>query len=601
MDAVSPSSERFVYRCGVGQTTEQSDADPIATEIVRNKLNSAANQIKRTIVRTAFSPVIYEVLDFAVAIYGRDLSLLAQAPTLPAFMGTLNFCVESAVAAVGGEHVLEPGDILLYNVPYGTGSHAPDCAVVMPVFLSGGELVGYTAVKAHLLDIGGKDPYSTDTIDVFQEGTIYPGVKLYRRGVLNDDVWRIFLSNSRVPKLIAGDVQALVAGVRAGAEAFVEVVERHGGDAFGQLVTLMFDHGERLVRSYISNIPDGTYRASGQMDNNGVDDDPIPFDIVVTVAGSDVTVDFSLAPEAQRGPVNCLFGSTVSAVKIALTMLAGANQPPHEGFFRPLTVITRPGSMFHPVPPTPCFLYLWPALQAIEVIYAALGQAMPQGVPASSGGDLCGLVWWGTREATGEPWADGAPHPVGQGASARSDGATMMHIGESATRFSPIEVWETKNPWVVERVELAPDSGGPGRHRGGPGVDFHFRVLEDCYVTPHIERSRFPAWGLEGGGSGRPNLGILRYPDGSQRTFAKATRMKVPKGAVLELQTGGGGGYGPPHERDPAAVLADLRDGLVSVDRARSDYPQAFSDEGLRSDLPTKGREARTKPQQRST
>ena len=570
--------EQYVYKCGAGESMGVIDADPVTTEIVRHALYSAANQMKRALVRTAFSPVIYEVLDFAIAIYDRQVRLLGQAPSLPAFMGTMNFCVEGAVEAVGGENALEAGDIILYNYPYGTGSHAPDTALVMPVFLNGRELIGYTAIKGHFLDIGGKDPYSTDTVDVFQEGTIYPGVKLYKRGILNEDVYRIFVANSRVPKLIAGDLRAEVVGVRTGAEALLRVVERFGLDEFMNAVERMFDHGEAVVRSYFERIPDGRYVASGQMDNNGLDDEPVPFDVIVEVDGSTVRLDFSRAPDAHPGPINCPIASTVSASRIAISMLAGSGEAPNEGLFRPIEVTTRVGSMFHPLPPSPCFLYLWPALQVIEVIYAALAKAMPQAVPASSGGDLCGLVWWGTREESGEPWADGSPHPVGQGGHQSGDGGTLMHISESVTRFSPIEVWEARNPWRIEKVEFAPDSCGAGTYRGGLGVDMWFHILEESFVTPHIERTKFPPWGLSGGLRGRPNWCEVRYPDGSRKKFAKTTRLRIPKGATVELYTGGGGGFGPPAARDPQAVRADLRAGYISDSHAREHYPQTDGD-----------------------
>lgn len=570
--------EQFVYKCGAGESTGVVDADPVTTEIVRHALYSAANQMKRTLVRTAFSPVIYEVLDFAIGIYDRQVRLLGQAPSLPAFMGTLNFCVEGAVEAVGGQEALEPGDIIIYNYPYGTGSHAPDTALVMPVFLNERELIGYTAIKAHFLDIGGKDPYSTDTVDVFQEGTIYPGVKLYKRGILNEDVYRIFVANSRVPKLIAGDLKAEVVGVRTGAEALLRVVERFGLGEFMNAVERMFDHGEAVVRSYFEQIPDGRYVGKGQMDNNGLDDEPVPFDVIVEVDGSTVRLDFSHAPDAHPGPINCPIASTVSASRIAISMLAGSGEAPNEGLFRPIEVTTRVGSMFHPLPPSPCFLYLWPALQVIEVIYAALAKAMPQAVPASSGGDLCGLVWWGTREASGEPWADGSPHPVGQGGHQGGDGGTLMHISESVTRFSPIEVWEARNPWRIEKVELAPDSCGAGTHRGGLGVDMWFYMLEESYVTPHIERTKHPPWGLSGGLKGRPNWCEVHYPDGSRRKYSKTTRLRIPKGATVELYTGGGGGFGPPAARNPQAVGEDLQAGYITDAHARTHYPHASGD-----------------------
>jgi N-methylhydantoinase B len=570
------TAEPVVYRTEPG-AAGMVDADPVTTEVIRHGLNSAAEQMKRALIRTAFSPIIYEVLDFAVAIYDRQVRLLAQAPSLPIFMGTLNFCVQAAVAAVGGEEELEPGDIILYNVPYGTGSHPQDAAVVMPVFVAG-EVIGYTVIKGHWLDIGGKEPYSTDTVDVFQEGTIFPGVHLYRGGELVPDIFRMATANSRVPKMVAGDINAEVVGVRTGAAALSRLVERYGQDTFWESVERMYDHGEAVVRSYFESIPDGRYVAQGRMDNDGLDDEPVPFEVIVEVEGSTVRLDYSNAPDARPGPINCPLPSTVSGSRIAITMLAGGNEAPNEGHFHPIEIVARPGSMFHPRSPSPCFLYGWPTLQAIEVIYDAVSQAIPTAVPACSGADICGLVWWGTREATGEPWADGSPHPVGQGAHAKGDGASsLLHVAESATRFSPVEVWEARNPWLLEKVELLADSCGPGKYRGGLGLEMFFHMREDSYVTSAVERTKTAPWGLEGGGEARPNGVAVRHPDGTRRHFGKATRLKVPKGSTLELYCGGGGGFGPPSERDPEAVRSDVREGYVTEAHAREHYPHAFS------------------------
>lgn len=571
-------AQPIVYAAETGRMAESADADPVVTEVIRHGLSSVAEQMKRALIRTAFSPVIYEVLDFAVAIYDPRVRLLAQAPTLPHFMGTLSFCVKSAVSAVGGEDALEPGDVILYNIPYGSGSHPQDAAVVMPVYLDDRELVGYTAVKGHWLDIGGKEPYSTDTVDVFQEGVLFPGVKLYRGGELVEDIFRLATANSRVPKMVAGDINAEVVSLRTGAAGLLRMVERFGQEVFWQSVERMFDHGEAVVRSYFEKIPDGRYVGHGEMDNHGLDDEPLPFEVVVEISGSDVRVDFSNAPDAVAGPVNCPLPETVSGSRITIMMLAGGGEAPNEGTFRALEVVARPDSMFHPSSPAPCFLYMWPAMQAMEVIYKAISGALPTAVPACSGGDSCSLVWWGVREATGEPWADGSPHPIGQGGHAGADGASsaMHHVG-AGCRFSPVEVWEARNPWLLEKVELAPDSCGPGRHRGGLGVDMTFHMLEDAYVTSALERTRNVPWGLEGGGEARPNGVTLCSPDGTNTEYRKATRIRVPKGATLKLRTGGGGGYGPPSERDPEAVRADVREGYISEDHARRFYPHAFA------------------------
>ena len=564
-----------ITRAGAAGANAQPDADPITTEIVRHSLNSAANQMKQALIRTAFSPIIYEVLDFAVAIYDRQVRLLAQAPSLPIFMGTMSFCVEAAVAAVGGERALDPGDILLYNDPYGTGSHPQDAALIMPVFLDDTTLVGYTTVKAHWLDIGAKDPYATDTIDVFQEGAIFPGVKLYRRGDRADDVYRTVLANSRMPREVEGDIKAEVNAVRTGAEGLLRVIRRFGPERFGEAVERMFDHGEATVRSFFEQIPDGRYVGHGGMDNNGIEEHRIPLEIAVEVRGSTVRIDYSRAPDIQRGPINCPLPSTVSASRIAITMLAGGGEAPNDGHCRPIEIITRPGTLFHPHSPAPCFLGGWPSIQAIEIIYHAISQALPTAVTACSGGDICGLTLYGVKDS-GHPWTDGSPHPVGQGGHHLGDGGTMMHVAEAATRIPPTEVWESRNPVLMERVELSQDSCGAGMHRGGLGIDFHFHALADMQATTAVERTRQPPWGLEGGLEGRPNDALLHLPDGAGRRINKTTRLDIPRGATLVYHTGGGGGYGAPSRRDPARVHADLRQGYISEAYARQHYPHAF-------------------------
>lgn len=552
--------------------------DSITTEVVRHSLHSAAEQMKRALIRTAFSPIIYDVLDFAAAIYDREKRLLSQAPGLPNFLGTMGFCVEAAVEAVGEKH-LRPGDIILFNYPYASGSHQEDMSVVCPVFLGDGELLGYTTIKAHFLDIGAKDFFATDTVDYFQEGTVFPGVKLYEAGELRDDILRMITANSRVPKAVAGDLHAEVAGVHTGAAALRRIVTHHGASTFHAAVEEMFDRGEAAVRQFISSIPDGHYVGHGEMDGDGVVDERIPFQIDVTINGSDVSVDYRQAPNARGGPVNSPLPSTVSATRVAITMLASATDPGgeghfHEGHFRPIQVHTRPGSMFHPLPPSPVFFYYMPDYQAIEVIFRAVADALPEAVPACSGGDVTTLIWWGEREATGEAWADGSGNPVGHGATAIDDGpSAIMHHGEAGTRITPVEVWEAKNPWMFEKFELRVDSGGPGKHRGGLGVDMFFHMLEDCWLTCGIERTKNNPWGLQGGGDARPNRAGIRHADGRYEELDKATGVKVPKGATFELSTGGGGGYGPPAERDPDAVIRDVREGYFTEAHALTHYP----------------------------
>ena len=232
--------------------------------------------------------------------------------------------------------------------------------------------------------------------------------------------------------------------------------------------------------------------------------------------------------------------------------------------------------MFHPLPPSPAFFYYMPDYQAIEVIFQAVADALPDAVPACSGGDVTTLIWWGLREDTGEAWADGSGNPVGHGATAIDDGpSAIMHHGEAGTRITPVEVWEAKNPWKFEKFELRVDSCGPGKHRGGLGVDMFFHMLEDCWLTCGVERTKNNPWGLQGGDDAHPNRAGIRHPDGRYEPLAKATGAKIPKGSTFELSTGGGGGYGPSSQRPAEAVASDLREGYITEAHARKHYPHA--------------------------
>ena len=553
------------FQSKINYSKSSEDVDPILVEIIRNSLNSAAEQMKRSLIRTAFSPIIYEVLDFASAIYDKNFCMLSQSPSLPGFMGTLSFCVEASVKEVGGEENLNEGDIILYNNPYGSGSHSQDAAIVMPVFINKNKLIGYTAIKAHWLDTGGKEPYSTDTVDVFQEGTIYPGLKLYKKGKLVEDVYKLIVANSRVPKAIIGDLNAQLNGVKAGARALQRIVNKYGFETFEQSVIKIYEYGEKLVRKTISKIPDGEYSGWGQMDSNGVDEGVVKFKIKINVNGSDLELDFSEAPVQQNGPINCPLPSTVSKARVAFSMMAGNGEQPNEGFFRPLVIKTKQGTMFDPVSPAPCFLNGWAGLQVIEIIYKILSEKIPNVFPASSGGCLAAAVWWGKRENNNEPWADGSPHPIGQGAFNGGDGITSMHHNSAGTRISPTEIWESRNPWLVNKIELAKDSCGAGKYRGGLGLNLEFEMLEETYVTTVVERTNFPPWGVNNGKAARSNNVILNTKNG---------KLNVPKKTGLKFKTGGGGGYGNPIERSNKKIFNDLKQEYISKEYVEKHYPQ---------------------------
>lgn len=551
------------------------DADPVTTQIIRNSLISVGARMKSVICRTAASPSIYDMQDFSAALYDRQVRLLAQGRTMPLFMGSLVDCIKAAVAAVGGEDALEPGDLLMYNVPYNSGTHANDVALIKPVFMPGGALIGYTAVRAHWIDIGGMGSYSTNTQDIFMEGILFPGIKLYSAGKRNEDVFRMIRGNSRVPDRVVRDLHAEANGCEVGAQGFIEIVEKYGLEPFTLHTEHMFNASEAVIRSYLANIPDGRYTGSETMDSDGITDDKVEIEVSVQVSGSTVQVDYANAPAARRGPINSPLAGTISVSRLAIFALVGAGESPNEGHFRPIEVVTRPGSMFHPLPPSPCFLYAWPELVASEAINHALSEALPNSIPAGSGADFCIVAWWGVRE-NGVPWGDGIVARTGMGGHANGDGWTGQSVIVSGTQQPPVEVWEVKNPWLFDHIELAQDSCGVGEYRGGLGTNLRVHVTEDSMMTNTVEHTKTQPWGLFGGGQARSNRALLQLPGEQMHEVGKLGAFPMPKGTVLEVRSGGGGGYGDPARRDPEKVRADVRNGYVSEDFARTHFAHAF-------------------------
>lgn len=561
---------------GLGQFGARTEADAVTTEIIRHALTSAARQMKQATIRTSFSPIIYEMLDFSVVLYDRQIRLLGQAQTLPIFNGSMGFCIEGAVKAVGGEDALLPGDVLIYNIPYGTGAHAQDCAIVMPIFMPNGELVGYAANKAHWIDIGAKAPYCTDTTDVYQEGLAIPGVKLYEGGKLKEDIHRMILANCRFKEAINGDISSQVASCHVGARELIRIIDRFGHDLFKSAVERIFDRGEQVIRDFVRTIPDGTYTARCQLDSDGLDDNLIPFEITVTVQDTDICVDFGSVP-AARGPMNCPFPSTVSGARVALAMAGAPLESPNEGHFRPLNVLAEPGSMFRPQEPQPCFLYGWPIMAAMEGIFEVLAKVTGGKLPSGTAGDGMAVLYYGTSPGTGEMFFGGSDLPVGNGASAGRDGATLIVPALAYEQLVSPELQEAKTPILFEKWEFTPDSGGAGEFRGGNGWEVHYRLLQDVYLISTVEHTKTRAWAQAGGLPGNANRFEVDFPDGHSEVIMKTTDRAVPAGSRFRIYCGGGGGYGPPSKRAREAVERDLLGGLVTLAHAMEFYPHAVS------------------------
>lgn len=550
-------------------------ADPITTAVVHNALLTTAREMRETIQRTSFSPVIYEDRDFACGLLDAEANTVAEAPGLTAFMGTLSPGIKKSFEQRGTSD-LEPGDIFVTSMPAFTGSHPADMMLWMPIFHSD-RLFGFAASKAHLIDVGAKDPYPTDSTDAFQEGLRIPPVKLYRAGELDLTLAAVIKSNSRAPEIIWGDIHSQIASFRTGEDGVRRVLDKYGFDVVDACIQDIYDHAERMARDAIRKMPAGTWTGIDYCDDNGIDRGvPLKVGISVTIdpENAEITFDYSESAEQQRGPMNAPFITAVAISRMMGKILTAPETAACEGSFRPIKVTAPKGTLFDPHDAAPTNLYGWPGMTAIEAFLSAMAPVFPDRLPAQSGGDLCAVFRYGFDRTTGEMWVEANIEGIGMGASSFADGeSAMVHILEACSRNLPVELEEAKDPEIIERYELIQDSGGAGRFRGGLGVRRDYRLLADGRMISVLERCVAPHRGVDGGLPGGRTYGVLDSSiHGRGVEIIKTPDQPIAKGDLISIRTGGGGGFGNPLDRDPKLVAEDVLEELVSIDAARQLY-----------------------------
>jgi N-methylhydantoinase B len=546
--------------------------DGATAEVVRSYLGSAAEEMRATLIRTAFNPVIYEVLDFGISIYDADLELIAEAPGLTFFLGANDYAIRKGVEYVGEENI-RPGDVVLLNYPYWNAAHTHDATLFSPFFHEGAETpTAYLCVRAHWLDLGAKDPgYVLDSTSVFPEGVLFPGTRIFKEGKPDRELLELIRFNSRLPDLVIGDLHAQVAALRTGERRVREIYDRFGKAVVDEAVELVFRHGEEQTRRALRELPQGSWTASDELDDDGVGTDPVPMQVTVTIAEETFEVDFAGSATAAVGPVNMPFGATLAMCKVAMKSLTTPHEPGNGGHMRPLRVTAEPGTLFHAVAPAPTFT-LWTGIVALELIFKAVAQGMPERLAASTGGDVPGFMMVGIHPDSGQMFAVSNNEPVGWGGTPSHDGSNAtLHLSESIVRNTPIEVLESKTTMLIERLELRRDSAGAGRFRGGVGVQRLIRFLGPGEFLSVVKKTRTRPWGLAGGHDAETN-GFVLYP-GTERERAVSThREPVEPGDRVLVLSGGGGGHGDPRDRDRARVEADVLEGYVSPEAARDVY-----------------------------
>lgn len=572
--------------------SQQERVDPVTIEVVRNYMQSAARQMRNVLVRASCNPVIYEIVDFSQALYNARAELLAEGAGLPHFMGTLRFAIQNVMRYIGVANA-QDGDVYLCTYPYWTGSHSQDATVVRPIFVAG-RIFGYAASKAHWMDIGAKDIYGTDTVDIWQEGLQLFGARVRNAGVVNHEVLEIVRANSRLPDSVLGDLNAQIAACEMGARRVAELVAKYGAATVEAAFDAILDHGERLARQAIREAPDGEWSASGALDNNGLNDEPVPIRVTVRIKADELTVDTTGSAPQQAGPTNSPFPATVAFSRLAVKRLMLPGDDANEGCFRPLNVVAPSGTIFNANHPAPVFQYGQHAAVMGELLMVALAQAMPQRVVARSGASECAFLFSGHEPQHGEYFAGADIDGVGQGASCEGDGenALIVYFGGDA-RNLPIEVLESKYPIRTLKYELRQDSGGAGRYRGGLGVVKVWKPLVDLKCITVVEQTKTAAPGLFGGVQAQPNVMILNAHTGKESRRGKQSDAIMLANGEWHLHSGGGGGWGSPHEREVLAVLDDVVNGYVSQASAERDYGVVFRAVGKRLEVDEAATQAR--------
>jgi N-methylhydantoinase B len=539
-------------------------------------LTTIVREMSITLQRASYSPIIYEVKDFSSVLLRRSGELVAQAEGIPGFLGAMPQILPPVLERYPLA-TIRPGDVFISNDPYSAnGTHKNDVNVVKPLFQDD-RLVFFAVNKAHWTDIGGKDAgsWSPDATNTYQEGISIPPVRLLEQGNLNEELLEVVLANTRLRENNLGDLMAQISACHTAQQRVHSLLARYGIDEVETYIDSLLDYTEAIMRKEIEQIPDGTYLGEDFVETDGVHDETIRVAVCISVSGSDIVFDFSDSEEQHEGACgNIPLVGTVSACRVALKCLLAPHVSANDGLYRPMRVLTEPGTMMHPVHPAPCTTWGDMNRAVLEAIFSALAPVMPHRVAAGIFGQVQAMAIAGEDPRNGEPYIHFMPYAGGWGARSTKDGINALCALANGDNYNiPCEVVEAEFPLMVERYELIQDSGGSGQYRGGLGVRIDYRVLSDgATVSASLDRYKFMPPGLFGGGSGKGSALLLNLGEKDEVNRPKAAGVRVSKGRVISHRTGGGGGFGDPGRRESDRVRTDVVNGYVSAEAAGRDY-----------------------------
>ncbi len=545
--------------------------DPIAFELFKNSLFSIADEMALTIVRTAYSGVIKDVMDFSTAFCDAQGCTVAQGLTLPAHLCSFPDALGATIRRYGG--AMQPGDVFCLNDPFEGGMHLPDVFVLKPIFHRG-ERLAFAATICHQTDMGGRVAGSnaSDSTETYQEGLRIPPVKMYDRGEPNETLFRLIEKNVRIPDRVFGDLRAQLAACHIAERAFLALVERHGVATVTAWMQELIAYTERMTRAAVRRLPDGEWDFEDWIDDDGVDyGKPIPLKVTLRKTGDTLVADWTGSAPQVKGAINNTLSFTKAATYTCLRSVLPSDIPNNEGFYRAVQVVAPPGTIANCVLPAASAARGLTGFRMVDCCFGALARMLPDRVFAASEGGNTGISIGGyypdrrpfiyveffASAWGGRPWADGL------------EGNTNIF---NNICLQPAEVCELEQPIEVLSMNFLPDSGGAGRFRGGMSVRREYRLVEEeAVLQVRSDRRDFRPYGLYGGSPGHPSSNVLN-PDGAARELPGKFIMTMKRGDVFRHDQPGPGGWGDPLERDPSAVLRDVRNELVSPAAARDEY-----------------------------
>jgi N-methylhydantoinase B len=569
------------------QGRSDSRIDPVTVEVVRNGLIAVTEEMKTNLMRTAYNMIIYEALDFTVGLFNARGETVSIGLGLPMFIRGMSDTVKAKIEHYGLEN-MEPGDILLTNDAYTTGSHLNHMTFSAPIFHDG-KVVAFSSCMAHWTDVGGT--LSGVTTDIFAEGLQMPIVKAYRKGEPNQDIMDIIRMNVRVPERAMGDLRAQIATVKTGERRFLELIQKYGIDAVLGSIDAIMEQSEAITRERVRAIPDGIYEAESYMDDDGVAlGKRIPIRVKVEVAGDRMTVDLSEVSRQVSGFYNSGETAGRSSCQVAFKCLTSAlDLPINDGQFRALDIVLPPGRVISAQKPSAMRMWMTFPMTVVDTIFKALAPAIPDHVIAGHHADLVLGRVNGRRPSDNSFYIYlGGLIGGGWGAKHDSDGVNAtVAINDGDTHNGPSEQVEAKYPVLIERYALRPDSGGAGKFRGGLGTEQVVQMRGKISFNAQMDRTRCRPWGLSGALSGFGNAVAIHRFGEDEQGFAngKAFDQVLEPGDAYILRSGGGGGYGSPLDREPEKVERDVRQGYVTKASAEKLYGIVFHDGTLDVDL----------------